>query len=57
MTMHHGLIDPSDPFGLAIVAVGAIGTLWTFVLAFWLTFRPGESSPDHPKNIILREDR
>lgn len=55
--MHHGLIDPSDPLGLAIVAVGTIGTLWTFVLAFRLTFWPGESNPDHPKNVILREDR
>ncbi len=57
MTMHHGLVDPSDPLGMFVVLAGAAGTLWAFVLAFRLTLWPGETEPDHPKHLILREDR
>ena len=57
MNMHHAMIDPGDPLGVAVVIVGAIGTLWTFVLAFRMSIWPGETEPDHPKNVIFREDR
>lgn len=56
MTTHHA-VDPSDPIGLAVVVVGSIGTLWAFVLAFRMTLWPGETEPDHPKNVIMRQDR
>ena len=55
MTMHHAL-DPSDPLGIAVIVVGAIGTVWTFVLAFRWTLWPGETDPAHPKNVIMRDD-
>jgi hypothetical protein len=57
MEMHHALIDPSDPLGLAIVVLGTISTAWSFVLAFRMTLWPGEHDPDHPKYEIFREDR
>jgi hypothetical protein len=57
MTMHHSLIDPSDPLGLLVVALGTIATAIAFVLAFRMTFWPGENEPDHAKRSILEEDR
>jgi hypothetical protein len=58
MTMHHAhALDPSDPLGIVVVVVGAIGTALTFVLAFRWTFWPGETDPKHPKYVILRDDR
>jgi hypothetical protein len=55
--MHHSLIDPSDPLGLLVVALGTIATAIAFVLAFRMTFWPGENEPDHVKRSILEEDR
>jgi hypothetical protein len=56
--MHeHGLLNYGDALGMAIVALGALGTAFTFVLAFRLTVWPGETQTDHPKHVILREDR
>lgn len=57
MPEHHVLLDPFDPLGIAVVAAGTIGTIFTFVLAFRMTIWPGETDPDHPKHTILREDR
>lgn len=56
MNMDHS-IHAGDPLGLAVVVIGAIGTVWTFVLAFRMTLWPGETNPDHPKTLILRDDR
>ncbi|GAC1582178.1 MAG: hypothetical protein NVS3B7_17490 [Candidatus Elarobacter sp.] len=56
--MHeHVAVDPSDPLGIAVVAVGAIATAAAFVLAFRWSLWPGETDPAHPKNTIMREDR
>ncbi len=57
MNMHHALIDPSDPLGLAIVLVGTIAAGWSFVLAFRMSLWPGELESSHPKYEILREAR
>jgi hypothetical protein len=59
MTMHEHaqLIVATDPFGTAIVIAGAIATLLAIVLAFRMTVWPGEEAEDHPKRVILREDR
>jgi hypothetical protein len=57
MHEHHVLLDPLDPLGIAVVVLGTIGTIFTFVLAFRMTLWPGETDPDHPKRTILREDR
>jgi hypothetical protein len=43
--------------GWAIVAVGTLATLWTIAAAMYWTIRPGETNPDHPKYLILRNDR
>jgi hypothetical protein len=46
-----------DVLGTIVVIVGAILTLYTFVVAARTTFRPGETDGDHPKRLILDEDR
>ena len=46
-----------DVLGTIVVIVGALVTLLAFGLAVRATFWPGETAPDHPKNIILAEDR
>jgi hypothetical protein len=43
--------------GGIIVAVGTIATLWTICAAVYWTVHPGETDPDHPKRLILRNDR
>lgn len=57
MHEHHVLLDPAAPLGTLVVVLGALGTAFTFVLAFRLTLWPGETRADHPKHVILREDR
>jgi hypothetical protein len=60
MTMQHGampLFDPSDPLGVAVVIIGMVLTGLAFVLAIRWTIVPGETEADHPKRIVLREDR
>jgi hypothetical protein len=37
--------------------VGAILTLYTFVVAVRTTFRPGETEAAHPKLLIFKDDR
>jgi hypothetical protein len=57
MHEHQVLLDLGDPLGIVVVALGALGTAVAFGLAFRLTVWPGETRADHPKNVILREDR
>lgn len=54
--MHHHLIGPF--WGIVtVVAIGGVITLACFVAMFWMLIRPGETSPDHAKCQILRDDR
>ncbi|HEY1883210.1 MAG TPA: hypothetical protein VGG51_09265 [Candidatus Cybelea sp.] len=46
-----------DPSAWAIIAIGAAFTAWTFVAAIYWIARPGETNPDHPKNLILKDER
>jgi hypothetical protein len=46
-----------DLLGTIVVIVGAILTLYTFVLAVRTTFRPGENDDAHPKMLIFKDDR
>ncbi len=46
-----------DPLGTVVVVAGALATLLTFGLAFRATLWPGETAPDHPKNVIFRDGR
>lgn len=58
MTMeHHILFNPNDPFGIAVVVAGTIATAASFVLACRMLIHPGEEEPDHPKRVILQDDR
>lgn len=43
--------------GWIIVAVGTFATLWSIGAAIYFTVRPGETNADHPKLLILRNDR
>ncbi|HEY6449170.1 MAG: hypothetical protein WAJ94_01790 [Candidatus Cybelea sp.] len=43
--------------GWIVIAVGAIATAATVVVAAYWTVRPGERDPRHPKYMILRPDR
>lgn len=43
--------------GAIIVAVGTAATLWSIGAAIYFTVWPGETNPDHPKLLILRNDR
>jgi NADH:ubiquinone oxidoreductase subunit 6 (subunit J) len=46
-----------DVLGTIVVIVGAILTLYTFVVAVRTTFRPGETEDAHPKLLIFKDDR
>ena len=46
-----------DLLGTIVIIVGSILTLYTFVVAVRTTFAPGETERDHPKRLILDEDR
>jgi hypothetical protein len=46
-----------DPLGWAVIACGAIATTFTILISIYWVIRPGESDPNHPKNLILRDDR
>ena len=52
MTPAHG-----DPFGWIVIVAGTLATLWTIGVTIYWIVRPGETAPDHPKRIVLREDR
>ncbi len=47
----------SDPLGWIVIAVGTAATLWTIAAAAYWTIHPGETESQHPKNLILRDDR
>lgn len=46
-----------DVLGWIVVIVGTIATLWTIVATVYWLVRPGEKEPEHPKNLILKDDR
>ena len=46
-----------DLLGTIVVIVGAILTLYTFVLAVRTTVRPGETESEHPKLLIFKDNR
>ncbi|MEO6835856.1 MAG: hypothetical protein ABI231_08120 [Candidatus Tumulicola sp.] len=46
-----------DVLGWIAVVAGTIVTLWTIGAALYWTFRPGERDPQHPKRLILKDDR
>ena len=50
-------MNGGDLLGAIVVIAGALVTLLAFVLAFRVTFWPGETAPDHPKNLIFKDDR
>jgi hypothetical protein len=43
--------------GWLAVAIGTAATLWTIAAAIYWILRPGELDPQHPKRIVLRNDR
>ena len=48
---------PGDWVGWIVIAVGTLATIWTIGASLYWTFLPGEREPEHPKNLILRDDR
>jgi hypothetical protein len=46
-----------DVIGTIVVIVGAIVTLYAFVVAVRTTIRPGETEDAHPKLLIFKDDR
>ncbi|MBV8639377.1 MAG: hypothetical protein JO322_14955 [Candidatus Eremiobacteraeota bacterium] len=46
-----------DILGWIVVIVGTLATIWTIAATVYWTIRPGETNPDHPKNLILKDDR
>ena len=55
--MQMGPPPGGDLLGTIIVIVGAIATLYTFVVAARTTLRPGETDDTHPKLLIFKDDR
>lgn len=47
----------SDPAGWTIALSGAAVTLWTIYFAVRAAIAPGETDPNHPKMLILKDDR
>jgi hypothetical protein len=46
-----------DVFGWIVVWLGVVLTAVVIVAAIYWTIWPGETDPNHPKNMILRNDR
>ncbi len=46
-----------DLLGTLMVVVGAVILLYASFLAIKASIRPGETDPEHPKNVILGDDR
>jgi hypothetical protein len=46
-----------DWLGWIIVIVGALVTTWAIGASIYWIVRPSEREPEHPKNLILRDDR
>jgi hypothetical protein len=55
--MSMGPPPQGDPFGLVVVVVGALATVWTIVFAVRASIWPGETDPEHPKYLIFKDDR
>jgi hypothetical protein len=55
--MQMGPPPGGDPLGTIVVIAGTIATALAFVLAFRATVWPGETAADHPKRLILEDDR
>lgn len=55
--MQMGAPPGGDVLGTIVVIVGAIATLYAFVVAARTTFRPGETDSTHPKLLIFKDDR
>lgn len=55
--MHMAPPPGGDPFGTLMVIGGAVILLYSGFRAIKATIRPGETDPEHPKNVILRDDR
>jgi NADH:ubiquinone oxidoreductase subunit 6 (subunit J) len=55
--MYMGPPAGGDLLGTIVVIVGAIATLYAFVVAVRTTFRPGETEAGHPKLLIFKDDR
>ena len=49
--------DPHDVLGWTVIWVGAAFTIFAFVAAIKVSFWPGERAANHPKHLILRDDR
>jgi hypothetical protein len=56
VAVHHHLIGP---FWGNIIIIGITGaiTVACFVAMCRMLLRPGEVDPDHPKYLVLRDDR
>ncbi len=54
--MHHHLTGPFLGNVIIIAAAGTI-TATCFAVMFRMLFRPGETDPQHPKYLVLRDDR
>jgi hypothetical protein len=47
----------ADPIGWLIAVLGTVATLWVIVFAVRAMVSPAETGPDHPKQLILKDDR
>jgi hypothetical protein len=55
--MHAGPPPGGDPLGTIVVMIGALATLYAFVVAVRTTLRPGEEGATHPKRLIFKDGR
>ena len=55
--MQMGAPAGGDAIGVAMLILGALVTIGSFALAIKFTLWPGETEADHPKYLILRDDR
>lgn len=46
-----------DPLGWIIASAGAAVTFWTIIFAIRAMLSPGECDTNHPKQLILKDDR
>ncbi|GAC1405461.1 MAG: hypothetical protein NVSMB64_10340 [Candidatus Velthaea sp.] len=50
-------VDPHDALGWTIVYIGIAFTTFSIVAALKASIWPGERAADHPKTLILKENR
>lgn len=53
----HSAPFSGDAGGWIVTVVATILTLWTIALAIRFLVMPGETRSDHPKLLILKDDR